>query len=95
MVDAQGRDLSAAFVAGARQTLQLAQAQGIRVAVLKEGSPSCGSAHLHDGTFSGIRIRGQGVTAALLAEAGLQVFSEAQFDQAQAFLEALATGRTA
>lgn len=87
-----GDDVSAAFVAGARQALALAQVHGIRVAVLKDGSPSCGAATIHDGTFTGTRIAGLGVTAALLREAGVQVFSELQFDEADAALAALAGG---
>lgn len=84
-----GDDVSAAFVAGARQALALAQAHGIRVAVLKDGSPSCGSTNVHDGTFTGTRVAGMGVTALLLREAGVQVFSELQFAKADAALKAL------
>lgn len=50
---ANGDEVTTAFVAGAQQALALAQAKGIRVAVLKEGSPSCGSAYTYDGSFSG------------------------------------------
>ncbi|MGQ0709003.1 MAG: DUF523 domain-containing protein [Rhodoferax sp.] len=84
--DAQANDVSAPFMGGAHHALHLAQARGIRVAVLKEGSPSCGSGYIYDGTFSGHKVPGQGVTAALLARAGIRVFSEAQFDAADAFL---------
>ena len=44
---------------------------------------------MYDGRFQGQRQPGQGVTAALLREAGLQVFSEQQWDEAQACLLAL------
>lgn len=84
-----GDDVSAAFIAGARQALALAQAHGIRVAVLKDGSPSCGASTVHDGTFTGTRIAGLGVTATLLREAGVQVFSELQFAEADALLSVL------
>lgn len=86
VLDAQGHVVSAAFVAGARQALALAQARDVRVALLKEGSPSCGSQRIYDGRFAGVRQPGQGVTAALLREAGLQVFSEAQWEQADQLL---------
>jgi uncharacterized protein YbbK (DUF523 family) len=89
VVDPDGRDLSAAFVSGAEQALQLARAQGIRVAVLKEGSPSCGTREIHDGRFDGRRVPGSGVAAALLAQAGVAVFSEAQFAEADALLATL------
>ncbi len=84
-----GDDVTAALVAGAPQALALAQAHAIRVAVLKDGSPSCGATHIHDGTFTGTRVAGMGVTAALLREAGVQVFSELQFAEADAALKAL------
>jgi uncharacterized protein YbbK (DUF523 family) len=59
------------------------------VAVLKEGSPSCGSTWIYDGTFSGTRIAGEGMTAALLRSRGIRVFSEAQIEDAEALVEIL------
>lgn len=88
----QGADVTLAFVSGATQALQLVQRHDIRVAVLKDGSPSCGSSRIHDGTFTGTRRPGMGVTAALLARAGVHVFGETQFDEADALLMALAQG---
>jgi len=86
VMDTDGRDVSAAFLAGARQALQLARQHGIRVAVLKQGSPSCGSGYIYDGTFTGVKTAGQGVTAALLESAGIKVFSEHQLAEADAML---------
>jgi uncharacterized protein YbbK (DUF523 family) len=63
VVDPAGNDHSAEFISGARHALEQALARGICIAVLKEGSPSCGSSHIHDGTFSGTRVHGRGVTA--------------------------------
>jgi uncharacterized protein YbbK (DUF523 family) len=84
-----GRDVTLQFVAGAQAALRLAQAHGVRVAVLKEGSPSCGSGLVYDGSFSGRTVAGAGVTAALLRQNGVFVFSELQIKQAQAQLEIL------
>ncbi|MEJ6006778.1 DUF523 domain-containing protein [Paucibacter sp. AS339] len=84
-----GDDVSAAFVQGARQGLALAQARSIRMAVLKDGSPSCGSSRIYDGSFESVRIAGAGVTAALLRQAGLEVFAETEWELAQACLERL------
>lgn len=42
----------------------------------KERSPSCGSHFVYDGTFTGTVVPGQGVTAALLAGRGVELFSE-------------------
>jgi uncharacterized protein YbbK (DUF523 family) len=89
VVDALGADVTAAFVAGARQAVLLAEAQGIRVAVLKEGSPSCGSCYVYDGSFSGARVESTGITTAALQDAGVRVFSEHRIDEAAEYLERL------
>ena len=88
-IERTGRDVTGAFILGALETVALCERMGIRVAVLKEGSPSCGSACIHDGTFSGMLIPGQGVTAAALREHGVAVFSEEQWELAQARLTEL------
>jgi len=84
-----GDDVTAPFVRGAREALATARERGIRVAVLKEGSPSCGGNYVYDGHFAGQRLPGAGVTAQLLRSAGLQVFSEHQWAEARACLDAL------
>lgn len=85
----QGVDVSAAFVAGAERALALAERHGIRIAVLKERSPSCGSAFVYDGRFAGAVLPGAGVTTALLRAHGIQVFSEDQLALADQALNAL------
>jgi uncharacterized protein YbbK (DUF523 family) len=89
VVDNQGADVTPAFTTGAEEALRLAQQYNIQIAILKEGSPSCGSSQIYDGSFSGNRIPGAGVTTTLLREAGLHVFSEEQIDQAHALLQQL------
>jgi len=84
-----GADVTAAFVQGADHALAKAAEHGIRVAVLKEGSPSCGSGYSYDGSFTGARVPVPGVTTARLVAAGLRVFSEHQFVEADAYLRAL------
>jgi uncharacterized protein YbbK (DUF523 family) len=83
----EGEDVTAAFVSGARQALALVQQHGIGIAILKANSPSCGNVLTYDGSFSATKVEGQGVTAALLTRAGVQVFSELQLEEA---VEALA-----
>ncbi|WP_228529830.1 DUF523 domain-containing protein [Diaphorobacter caeni] len=82
VVDRDGRDVSGAFVLGAERAVRLVRELGIRVAVLKEGSPSCGSSWIADGRFAGVRVEREGVSAAALRAAGVQVFSENQWDEA-------------
>ena len=70
-----GKDVTEAFLSGARQALKTAQRLGIRQAVLKEHSPSCGCRRIYDGTFSDCMVSGQGVAAALLQRNGITVLS--------------------
>ena len=86
VVDASGRDVSEAFIKGANEALSVAQAKGIRVAVLKENSPSCGSSYCYDGTFTRTKIPQPGVTGAMLRRAGILVFSEEQLEEADKVL---------
>ena len=82
VMTSEGEDVTAAFMDGAQQALALVNRHGSRIAILKANSPSCGNVQTYDGSFSGVKVEGQGVTAALLAGAGVQVFSELQLDDA-------------
>ncbi len=84
---ASGTDVTQAYLAGACHALALAQQHRIRVAVLKEHSPSCGSHRVHAGRFDGTLHAGMGVTVALLRQHGLHVFSEDQWDEADRCLD--------
>jgi uncharacterized protein YbbK (DUF523 family) len=92
VVTVGGADVTAAFLGGAGAALERARGGGIRVAVLKEGSPSCGSGFVYDGSFAGRRRQGRGVTTALLEREGIRVFSELQLEAAAAFLAELEAG---
>lgn len=89
----EGEDVTAAFVDGAEQALALVREHGIRLALLKARSPSCGNMENYDGSFSGVRVAGEGVTAALLKRAGVKVFNETQLDEARAELVRLEVSR--
>ena len=73
-----GRDVTQAYRRGAEEVLRLARLYGARAAILKERSPSCGSGEIYDGTFSGTRTAGWGVTAELLRESGVRVYGESE-----------------
>lgn len=88
----EGRDVTEAFLGGARSALTLAQNHQIRMAILKEKSPSCGVHLIHDGTFQGRTIPGMGVTAAVLSQNGIRVFSENDIEKAEAYLRTLEDG---
>ena len=71
-----GRDVTDAYARGAQQALALAQRFGCTAALLKQRSPSCGHGEIYDGTFTGTRVAGDGVTAALLGAHGIRVYGE-------------------
>ena len=82
-----GRDVTDYFLSGAQQALALCHEHNITVAVLTETSPSCGSNQIYDGSFSRNAIPGSGVTAALLRQHGIKVFSQHQLEAACKHLE--------
>jgi uncharacterized protein YbbK (DUF523 family) len=86
VMDINRNDVSVYFVRGAEEAFASARANGIRVAVLKDGSPSCGTNFTYDGTFTSTKVSNLGVTAALLQQDGVNVFGEGQFVEADTLL---------
>ena len=68
-----GIDVGAAFIDGAGKFLALARSNNCQSAMLKSKSPSCGAGQIFDGSFSGTVKSGDGVAAALLKQAGLEI----------------------
>jgi len=71
-----GVDVTAEFVQGAQVALALARQLGVRQAILKSDSPSCGAGRIHGGRFAGKLVPGDGVTTALLRRNGIHVINE-------------------
>lgn len=82
-MNTEGIDVTLQFEKGAQAALQLAQEHHISIAILKQNSPSCGSQFIYDGSFSGKKVPGEGVTAALLRQHGIHVFGEDQLDEVE------------
>lgn len=76
-----GKDKTREYRRGARETLELAEKHGLKKAVLKAHSPSCGRGSIRDGSFTGRMIEGSGVTADLLIRHGIEVFTELEFEE--------------
>jgi len=73
VINKAGVNVDEEYRLGAEKTLEIATREQIDLAILQSRSPSCGVKQIYDGTFSGTRIMGQGVTAKLLAENGFRV----------------------
>ncbi|TQI79644.1 uncharacterized protein YbbK (DUF523 family) [Serratia fonticola] len=80
VIDATGEDVTDRYLLGAHLALETARQQGCRFALLSDRSPSCGSQTIYDGSFSGQTQPGSGVTAELLRQHGIEVFSEHQVE---------------
>ena len=85
VIDPEGNDLSIPFYEGAEKAWEEAlrhselYGEEITLAILKARSPSCGSGHIYDGTFSGRRVEGNGIFARLLIEKNIKIISEEDF----------------
>lgn len=71
-----GRDVTEQFRKGAETALFLAQLNRADFAVFKANSPSCGKGIIYDGTFTGGKKEGNGMTTDLLLEHGIPVYTE-------------------
>ncbi|WP_027626883.1 DUF523 domain-containing protein [Clostridium lundense] len=79
VISKKGKNSTDNFVKGAYETLKIAQSCNAKVAILKAKSPSCGCGIIYDGTFSGNKKEGNGVTAELLIKNGIKVYTEENF----------------
>ena len=68
VVTQDGNDVTQAFQTGAERTLALVRKWQPDRIILQSRSPSGGVRERYDGTFTGTRIPGQGVAAALLVK---------------------------
>jgi len=76
VITKDGLDVTESFQRGAEETLEIFKVLKLEAAILKEGSPSCGSSLIYDGTFTGVKIPGMGLTVRVLRDQGVAVISE-------------------
>lgn len=79
VINNHGEDVTENYERGAQEVLELAKKMNIKKAILKARSPSCGCGLINDGTFTKTKVEGNGVTAQLLLDNGLEVFNEENF----------------
>ncbi len=70
VISEDGEDYTEHFIRGAEEVLKIALLVGSEEAILKEGSPSCGVGYIKR---NGKKVKGMGVTAALLKSRGIKV----------------------
>lgn len=76
LINAEGEDLTKSFIRGAELTLKVLKLLGINTVILKQDSPSCGYGRTLGGQKEPLRVKGNGVTSALLEKKGIKVFTE-------------------
>jgi len=78
VVNEAGGDASEAFMHGARQAAVPVRLYGVRRAILKAKSPSCGVHTIYNGSFNRTLLAGMGVFTALLLQLGVACTNETQ-----------------
>ena len=76
IINKEGTDVTAEYIKGAEIALRTALDNNCKIAILKAKSPSCGKGKIYDGTFTKALTDGDGVTAELLRENGITVYTE-------------------
>ena len=67
------------FVRGAEVALRICRENNCTRAILKSKSPSCGCGQIHDGTFGGGLVPGNGIFAQMLLDEGIPVVTEQEY----------------
>lgn len=80
VISSAGDDVTINFIAGANKALDIAKKDNISIAILKEGSPSCGSNYIYDGTFTKTKVDGMGITARLLKNNNIKIYNENEIE---------------
>ena len=74
-----GRDVTEEFVTGAKKAMEICRVHGCTQAIMKAKSPSCGCGLIHNGTFDGGLVSGNGIFAQMLIDEGVKVMTEENF----------------
>lgn len=80
VISSKGDDVTNNFFDGANKALDITKKENISNALLKEGSPSCGSNYIYDGTFTKTKINGMGITARLLKDNNIKIYNEDEIE---------------
>lgn len=70
-----GTDYTKEYKTGVEKILKIVDENEIERAVLKQNSPSCGYGKIYDGSFTGKKIRGNGILAEMLGEKKIKILS--------------------
>jgi uncharacterized protein YbbK (DUF523 family) len=84
VITVKGEDVTENFKKGASEVLEIARMHKVKLAILKENSPSCGVKFIYNLIQNQkFKTEGLGVTTALLTKSGLKVISEETVEENQ------------
>ena len=81
VISKAGNNVTKQYRTGAETALMLAKLNGADFAIFKANSPSCGKGIIYDGTFTGQKKAGNGVTTELFLANGIPVYNEEELDK--------------
>ena len=81
VVTNRGENVTPEFIRGAEKSLQLGLEAGVKTAVLKSKSPSCGIGKIYDGSFKKTLKTGDGIFAHLCHENDIECISSDNINQ--------------
>lgn len=79
VVTVSGQDVTHQFKEGAKRALSIIKDLDAQTVILKSDSPSCGSTVIYDGSFTGNKKEGVGVTTALFKLNNVDVYDEKSY----------------
>ena len=80
VINELGEDVSSYFHKGASIAIEKALDNDVKLAIVKEKSPSCGYRKIYNGKFDGTKIDGSGIFTRLLIEKGIKILTEEDFE---------------
>ena len=89
VMNTEGENITKEFTLGAQRAYKIVKKEKPDLIILQSRSPSCGIKQIYDGTFSGRKIPGHGLFAALCIKAGYKVLDIEDIDS---LLESKKTG---
>lgn len=81
VINKENIDVTDNYNKGAKIALDIAKKHNIKVAILKQKSPSCGVGKIYDGSFTNTIIEGFGVTAKLFNDNGIDLYTEDNYQE--------------
>lgn len=75
IIGVSGNDYTKEYLNGVENAIKIVKQHNIKVAYLKQNSPSCGFGKVYDGQFQNKKIIGNGIFAEELKELGIKIIA--------------------